>query len=100
MSYNHNPVFKQVTPGDRAPRNCLLSQMVPLQLVGKVPGRAVPFVLWDNKVGQIMSPNARTSGEVAGGLQLVSCSDMFLWGQLYPYHLIEYVVKSIKIMPI
>ena len=26
--------------------------MVPLQLVGKVPGRDVPFILWDNKVGE------------------------------------------------
>ena len=25
--------------------------MVPLQLVGKVPGKDIPIILWDNKVG-------------------------------------------------
>ena len=38
-------------PDDRTPGKCLLSQMVPLQLVGKVPGKDIPIILWDNKVG-------------------------------------------------
>ena len=49
---NGHPVFNQTIPGDRVKGQCLLSQMVPLQLVGKVPGRDVPFILWDNKVGE------------------------------------------------
>ena len=28
--------------------------MVPLQLVGKVPQKDIPFVLWDNKVRDLM----------------------------------------------
>ena len=51
ISCNHFPVFKQKTPTDRTPRNCLLSQLVPLQLVAKVPGKDIPIVLWDNNVG-------------------------------------------------
>ena len=48
-----HPVFKQTIPKDRVKGSCLLSEMIPLQLVGKVPGKDIPIVLWDNKVGVI-----------------------------------------------
>ena len=43
-------VFNQAIPDERDKGKCLFSQLVPLQLVAKVPGRDLPFVLWDNKV--------------------------------------------------
>ena len=49
--FKGHPIFKQNVPDDRTPGKCLLSQMVPLQLVGKVPGKDIPIILWDNKVG-------------------------------------------------
>ena len=45
-----HPVFNQVIPETRVQRSVLFSQMVPLQLVAKVPDKGIPFVLWDNKV--------------------------------------------------
>ena len=48
-----HPVFKQTIPKDRVKGSCLLSEMIPLQLVGKVPGKDIPIVLWDNKVSVI-----------------------------------------------
>ena len=43
-------VCNQAIPDERDKGKCLFSQLVPLQLVAKVPGRDLPFVLWDNKV--------------------------------------------------
>ena len=45
-----HPVFNQKIPGDRVKGSCLFTQMVPLQLVAKIPGEKIPKVLWDNKV--------------------------------------------------
>ena len=53
MLFKGHPVFKQTIPKDRVKGSCLLSEMIPLQLVGKVPGKDIPIVLWDNKVSVI-----------------------------------------------
>ena len=45
-----HPIFYQAVPEERVRGSCLLSQMVPLQLVAKVPGKELPIVVWDNKV--------------------------------------------------
>ena len=45
-----HPVFNQVIPDDRVESSCLFSQLVPLQLVAKIPGKNIPVVLWDNEV--------------------------------------------------
>ena len=44
-----HPVFNQVIPEDRVESSCLFSQLVPLQLVANIPGKA-PVILWDNEV--------------------------------------------------
>ena len=49
------PVFNQKIPANRLDGSCLFSQMTPLQIVAKVPGKAIPIVLWDNKVPIITS---------------------------------------------
>ena len=50
-----HPVFRQEIPDDRVQGACLLSQMVPLQLVAKVPGQNMPLVLWDFKVKKLIN---------------------------------------------
>lgn len=45
-----HPVFAQRYPDERDDGSCLLSQLVALQLVAKIPGKSLPVVLWDNKV--------------------------------------------------
>ena len=49
--------------------SCLFSQLVPLQLVAKIPGKDIPVVLWDNEV--ISSNSCLGNQEIKTGLQKV-----------------------------
>ena len=43
-----HPVTKQPVPEERFAGACILSSLIPLQLVCHIPNRKVPLVLWEN----------------------------------------------------
>ena len=47
--------------------SCLFSQLVPLQLVAKIPGKEIPLVLWDNEV--IDNNSCLANQDIKTGLQ-------------------------------
>ena len=48
LGSSKHPVTKQPVPEERFAGACILSSLIPLQLVCHIPGRKIPLVLWEN----------------------------------------------------